>query len=192
MARLRQLGTSVIALDMIFAEPDRDRQAAPDAQFAEILREGGVVLGYGMTFDGSASRSRACVLHPLALVLVQPREQSESPPLFHATGAICSLPMLADAAGASGFLNAAPDADGVLRRVALLMWLNDRVYPGLALAAVAAAVGAREIALEVSNVNAAAVQGGGGRTERRCVGCARYRTAMSTRRLRGSGVSSPV
>ena len=62
--------------------------------------------------------------------------------------------MLAQAAGASGFLNAAPDADGILRRVPLLVELDGRVYPGLALAAVAAATGARDMALRIANVNA--------------------------------------
>ena len=75
--------------------------------------------------------------------------------LFHATGAVCNLPMLAEAAGASGFLNAAPDSDGILRRVPLLAELDGRVYPGLALAAVAAATGARDMALRIANVNAA-------------------------------------
>jgi HD-GYP domain-containing protein (c-di-GMP phosphodiesterase class II) len=62
--------------------------------------------------------------------------------------------MLALAAAGSGFLNAAPDADGILRRVPLLAELDGRIYPGLALAAVAAATGARDMALRVANVNA--------------------------------------
>jgi adenylate cyclase len=62
--------------------------------------------------------------------------------------------MLAQAAGASGFLNAAPDSDGILRRVPLVLELDGRVYPGLALAAVAAATGAGYVALRISNVNA--------------------------------------
>jgi adenylate cyclase len=62
--------------------------------------------------------------------------------------------MLAEAAALSGFLNAAPDSDGILRRVPLLAELDGRVYPGLALAAVAAATGARDMALRIANVNA--------------------------------------
>src|SRR4029077_20687358 len=84
----------------------------------------------------------------------QPPDAMRYEPFFHATGVVCNLPMLAEAAGASGFLNAAPDADGILRRVPLLAELDGRVYPGLALAAVAAATGARDMALRVANVNA--------------------------------------
>jgi adenylate cyclase len=65
--------------------------------------------------------------------------------------------MLAEAAATSGFLNAAPDSDGILRRVPLLAELDGRVYPGLALAAVSAATGARDIALRITNVNASSL-----------------------------------
>ena len=55
--------------------------------------------------------------------------------------------------GASGFLNAAPDADGILRRVPLVAQLGGRIYPSLAFAAVSAVTGARSVALHVSTVN---------------------------------------
>ena len=48
---------------------------------------------------------------------------------------------LSKAAGASGFLNAAPDPDGLLRRAPLLLEYDGRVYPALALAAVAVTTG---------------------------------------------------
>jgi adenylate cyclase len=78
-------------------------------------------------------------------------------PFFRATSAVCSLPGLATAAGASGFLNAAPDRDGILRRVPLLAEFEGRVYPSLALAAFAAAEGATNAAVEVSTVNASSL-----------------------------------
>jgi CHASE2 domain-containing sensor protein len=170
IARLRDMGPSIIALDIIFAESDRfdDRassgkpsnartQATPDDALAGVLREGRVVLGYGLTFEPAAREPSTCVLHPVGLVVVHPREETGDAPYFHATGVVCSLPMLSQAAGASGFLNAAPDSDGILRRVPLLAELGGRVYPSLALAAVSAATGAREMALRISNVNASSL-----------------------------------
>src|SRR5439155_7811299 len=50
--------------------------------------------------------------------------------------------------------NAAPDPDGILRRVPLLAELDGRVYPSLALVAVAAKTGMVDVALRVANVNA--------------------------------------
>ena len=74
--------------------------------------------------------------------------------MFRATGAICSLPELTAAAGAQGFLNAAPDSDGILRRVPLLLRLGDGTYPSLALATVAAMTGTKNVTLRVENGNA--------------------------------------
>jgi CHASE2 domain-containing sensor protein len=167
IARLRDAGSSAIALDMIFAEPDRygeprdsearstgDRATTPDAALAGALREGRVILGYGLTFDRAPRAPSACLLHPTSVAIVQRHDETIHEPFFHATGAVCSLPMLAEAAATSGFLNAAPDADGVLRRVPLLAELDGRIYPGLALAAVAYATGARDVGLRIANVNA--------------------------------------
>jgi adenylate cyclase len=169
IARLREMGASTIAVDIIFAEPDRyehlisdsaeERWSSAlnpaDAALAEVLRGGRVVLGYAMTFDGSSAATGACVLHPIGVAMLEPPEDSGDPPLFRSTGSVCNLPGLARAAGASGFLNAAPDSDGILRRVPLLIELDDRVYPSLALAAVAATTLVRDATLRVENVNAA-------------------------------------
>ena len=135
------------------ARPD-DTATTPDAALAGALREGRVILGYGLTFDAPPRAHSACVLHPIGIAIVQPPDETRYEPLFHATGAVCNLPMLAEAAASSGFLNAAPDSDGILRRVPLLAELDGRVYPGLALAAVAAATGVRDMALRIANVNA--------------------------------------
>jgi CHASE2 domain-containing sensor protein len=160
IARLRELGASTIAMDIIFAEPDRFDSAeamheTPDDVLARILRDGRVVLGYALTFDPVQHERTACVLHPIGLAVVHPSQETGSAPYFHATGAVCSLPALARAAGASGFLNAAPDPDGILRRVPVVAELDGRMYPSLAVAAVSAFTGARDLTLRVSNVNAA-------------------------------------
>lgn len=169
IARLREFGASTIALNIIFAQHDRygplrssdqrsklEPQATPDDVLAASLREGRVILGYAMTFDRAAHGQRPCVLHPIALALLQPRDTSDAP-YFRATGAVCSLPMLAQATGASGFLNGAPDPDGIFRRVPLLVELDGRVYPGLALAAVTAETGAREVTLRFLNATASSL-----------------------------------
>jgi len=157
--RLRGAGAAAIALDIIFAESDRDEQPgrSPDAALANALREGRVILGYGLTFEAASHAVDPCVLHPVGVAMVSPSDDTAYQPLFHATGAVCNLPMLAGAVVASGFLNAAPDADGILRRVPLLAELDGRVYPSLALAAVTAKTGIRDIALRVVNVNASAL-----------------------------------
>jgi HD-GYP domain-containing protein (c-di-GMP phosphodiesterase class II) len=168
IARLRNMGAATVALDMVFAEPDRygDPGAADakggarhpfDEALAAILRQGRVVLGYAMRFDEAASGGSGCVLHPVAPALLHAGDETDTALYFHATGAVCNLPTLAQAAGSSGFMNAAPDADGILRRVPLLMELEGRIYPSLALAATMAATGSRDLMLRISNVNTASL-----------------------------------
>jgi CHASE2 domain-containing sensor protein len=156
---LRDLGTATIALDIIFAEADRydGSGVSTDEELARTLAEGGVVLGYALTFDPSTTQPAPCVQHPLGLAIVRRGDAPPEDPFFAATGVICSLPSLAQAAGASGFLNAVPDFDGRLRRVPLVASYRDRAYPGLALAAVMAATKTRDLSLHVINVNAASL-----------------------------------
>ena len=152
--RLRALGAAVVALDIIFPEPDRFASADgvdPDGELAVALGRGRVVLGYAMKFDGP--NRGTCVLHPVGVALLHPDDDTASPPLFDATGAICSLPTLATSAGASGFLNAAPDSDGILRRAPLVMQYQGTIYPSLALASVEAVSGEPDLALRVVNAN---------------------------------------
>jgi CHASE2 domain-containing sensor protein len=164
VTRLREMHAAAVALDIVFAEPDRqDGAGGTDAAFAGALREGRAVLGYALTFDDRPAAPGGCVLHPLNAVVAQASADREASPFLAATGAICSLPELARAAGASGFLNAAPDQDGILRRVPLLLDFDGRVYPSLALAAVLAARGIPTVALQVANVNAATLDLGGER-----------------------------
>src|SRR4051794_19393788 len=109
--RLRDMGASTIALDVIFAESDRYqrtesierrvRDAArrtPDDVLADTLKDGRVVLGYALTFDAAARVRNRCVLHPVGLAVIHPREDLDEPPYFSATGAVCSLPVLGQAA----------------------------------------------------------------------------------------------
>ena len=158
VGRLRDLGASAIALDIIFAESDRyGTGAAADQALADSLRPGRVLLGYAMTFDPASKPGTPCVQHALGIAVVRRGEDTSEEPFFSATGAICNLPVLTSAAGASGFLNAAPDFDGLLRRVPLLIELDGQIYPGLALAAVIASTETKETTLRVVNVNAASL-----------------------------------
>lgn len=166
--RLRNGGASVVALDMVFAEPDRYGDPgrsegagfASDEALAVKLREGRVVLGHAMRFDNAPFDSNSCAMHPVTPAVLHLDEESGDVPFFQATGVVCNLPVLARAAGASGFMNAAPDQDGILRRVPVLIDLNGRIYPSLALAATMAVTGSRDLVLRVANVNSAELEVG--------------------------------
>jgi HD-GYP domain-containing protein (c-di-GMP phosphodiesterase class II) len=155
VSRLRDLGSATVALDIIFAEPDRFEGSGrtPDELLADTLHEGKVVLGYAMTFDPPRTTQSPCALHPVGLAIMR-RDDSAENPFFEATGAVCNLPVLAQAVSASGFLNAAPDPDGLLRRAPVLIQRDGQIYPSLALTTLASVSGRPPMALRVANVNA--------------------------------------
>ena len=157
--RLRALGARTIALDFVFSEPDRATPSGDsgDEAFADSLRRGRVVLGYAMTFGVPSGGEDRCVLQPLPVTIVAPEDAEGEWPLFAATGAVCSLPALTTAAGASGFLNATPDSDGILRRMPLAIQLQGRVYPSLALSAALATLDAPVGELHAVHANAASL-----------------------------------
>jgi adenylate cyclase len=160
IAGLRRSGAAVVAFDILFAEPDRFDVAAPlgtpgtDALLADEIRRGGVILGYAFSFDDQPRTSSIeCLTHPLNSLAVAGNSGEAEPRLFRATGTTCSLPVLSRAADGSGFLNAMPDSDGVLRRMPLVIEHDGRYYPSLALAAVTAAGGSQPFAIGSVNVN---------------------------------------
>ncbi|HET9834203.1 MAG TPA: CHASE2 domain-containing protein, partial [Vicinamibacterales bacterium] len=155
VSRLRAAGAASVALDVLLAEPERTApgEDSSDGRLADTLRQGGVVTGYAFTFEHPQPPQRTCPQQSLGLAIVRDGN-TESEPFFNAASAICSLPAFTTATKASGFLNAAPDSDGVLRRVPLLLQYRGRVYPSFALAAVAAATHARSDVLDVANANA--------------------------------------
>src|SRR5262252_2015108 len=157
VSRVRSLGAAAVAVDVLFSEPERPSEGnvSTDPQLAEALNGGRTVLAFALTFDPAAGPPPRCLQHPLGLATAVsfPDQETEADPFFHATGGVCTLPMLSAAAGASGFLNAAPDSDGILRRVPLLLQFGGRVYPSLALAAVSMATGTRPSTLRVANSN---------------------------------------
>jgi CHASE2 domain-containing sensor protein len=159
LTKLRTLKAAVIALDVMFPEPDRhtDGSVTPDEALAGVLRKGGVILGYGFTFDrmDASHAPSSCLKHPASVAVLHRGADHAVEPFFRATTAVCNLHILAGAAQGSGFLNAAPDADGILRRVPLLLEYEGDIYPSLALSAVTALYNAPRAMLRLANVNTA-------------------------------------
>jgi adenylate cyclase len=167
ITKLRNKGATIVALDIVFSEPDRYQSVipigdpsnprgisgTPDELLAHDLRAGKVILGYAATFEPGASTGGRCSLDPLNLATLHSQDPDEEEPFFEATSAVCNLPMLMQPGVKSGFMNAAPDADGILRRAPLLIELEGHVYPSLATAAVLTATNVRDTALWISTIN---------------------------------------
>ena len=155
--KLRNLGALSIGLDMLFAEEDRasihsirkelsrdfgvelDFREVPqslrdnDQRLAKVLSRGSIVLGYQFLFD-EGSDSENCLLHPIHVnKLGHEKAERDSPLFIHARGVSCNLKIFSQAAAGSGFFNISPEADGILRRVPLIMEHKGELYPSLAL-----------------------------------------------------------
>ena len=128
-------GAATVALDIVFAEPDRFDQPA-EGGAATSPSDDALAQGAERRTDRARLRDdvRSRRQRQLRDAPAQPRARRAAagadPPFFDATGAVCSLPMLARAAGSSGFLNAAPDLDGILRRAPLLLRVQRSDLPG--------------------------------------------------------------
>ena len=141
---LTEAGASTVVLDMMFPEPDSTPPAtnartegglsSNDRELAQAVAKGRVVLGYYFGLEGNASGGPDCALAPRSLV-IEESAPPRSPPLFRASNVLCDVAPIARNAAALGFLNGAPDSDGKLRRLPLLIEYKEHVYPSLALAA---------------------------------------------------------
>ncbi|MGB5157988.1 CHASE2 domain-containing protein [Desulfobacterium sp. N47] len=163
LQKIAETGALSIALDMILAEPDGtspinwqsstgselgyqiNTSKIPagifnyDRILADTLSKGPYVLGYEFLFKNSANTTGTeCGLHPLKIVRMNSPDGKEGEkPLtgfFNANGVACNLGLFSNAVKYSGFLNATPDSDGILRRVPLLIRFENRLFPSLALA----------------------------------------------------------
>ncbi|MCL5965642.1 MAG: CHASE2 domain-containing protein [Deltaproteobacteria bacterium] len=156
LGKIRKAGAVGVGLDMVFAEPDRTSLSLlsgeiardlgirmelaglpaealnTDRALAMSLAGSFAVLGYQFDFD--AARGETCVLHPLRAAVRAEGGRDGTEALFDAPGVVCNLPILAEAAGSSGFFNVTPDPDGVLRRVPMVIRHKGVLYPSLALA----------------------------------------------------------
>lgn len=157
--RLHRAGAAVIAFDIVFAEPDRSSPerllstwpAGPetdalraraaglpshDQLLAQAMAQAPVVTGFVLT-GGTAGRA------PAAKVTFA---TAGDDPLRYAaafTSAVVNLPELEAAALGNGAFNPHLDLDQIIRRVPLLVRLNDRLYPSLAAEALRVAQGAK-------------------------------------------------
>lgn len=153
--QLQTGGAAVIALDMLFPEPEKniatlvlnkleqeqtiDKKEQyilkniesffdEDKKFAAALAKSDTVLG--MSFLPYANKVGAMPT-PLS-ISSDPIAKTLNFITF--PGVIGNLPLLQTAAKQSGFINAFPDEDGIVRRAPLLMRFQNNLYPSLALA----------------------------------------------------------
>jgi adenylate cyclase len=119
----------LVVLNVLMAERDR---TGGDGDLSAILKKYPVVLG-SVPSDKTKNTPRvpgSAVLGPewLDQIVTYP-------------GLIANVPQLEKSAAGVGIVNTLPEVDGVNRRVPLIVAVNDKLYPGLALEALRVATG---------------------------------------------------
>ncbi|MEI7613101.1 MAG: adenylate/guanylate cyclase domain-containing protein [Betaproteobacteria bacterium] len=162
--RLQDAQAAAIVFDVVFPEPDRTSpkdmfdlwQVSPsvrrqlgslqdhDELFARAIRRGNVVLGFAM--DGEHFHAEMPEIKARYVI------SGESPlPYIHAfSGAIGSLPMLEREAAGVGAMTFIPDADGVVRKVPLVLRIGKSLAPSLSAEALRVTQQARNVTLRMT------------------------------------------
>ena len=125
--KLRIAGAGVIVFPILFSEEDRE---GGDDLFKNYLTAGTVIaqLGTNDINKNGVPRGVAKIGDPL-------------PYLFEWGGMLGPIPELGQSANGVGVVNTAPELDGVVRRVPLLMRIGEDVYPSIAIEVIRVAVG---------------------------------------------------
>ena len=126
--KLREQGAGIIILPILFAEDDRDDQ---DMALAQALVQNGVIIaqvGTTQTNKNAVPRGVAKIGDPI-------------PWLFQWPGMLGPIELLGLNADGVGVINIAPEIDGVVRRVPLIMTVGEETYPAMAIEMIRVAVG---------------------------------------------------
>jgi len=129
VVKLREAGAGIIVLPMVFSEEDR---LGGDMPFIETIAGNGVVIAQ----VGSTQVNRNAVPRGVAKI------GDPLPYLFEWPGMLGPIPLLGMNADGVGVVNTAPEIDGVVRRVPLIMRVGDETYPSLAVEVIRLATGA--------------------------------------------------
>jgi len=126
--KLREAQVGIIVMPILFSEYDR---MGGDEAFINTINQMGVVIaqvGTTQINKNAVPRGVAKIGDPL-------------PWLYEWPGMLGPIPELGQYADGVGVINTAPEIDGVVRRVPLIMRIGDETYPAMALETIRVATG---------------------------------------------------
>ena len=121
-------GAGIIVLPILFSEPDR---LGGDEALTSVLAQGGIVIAQ----VGTTQANKNAVPRGVAKI------GDPMPWIYEWPGMLGPIPQLGETATGVGVLNTAPEIDGVVRRLPLLMRVGDDVYPAIAIEVIRSATG---------------------------------------------------
>lgn len=165
-------GASIVAWDVVFAEPDRTSPARmvelwraqfegtvsvegipPDRMdhdelFARALRQGRSVLSFYGELSEGGEQADALPSEPFGPNRIYEIGESSHRWLPAACYVVRPIPVLRHAAESEAFFNTLSDDDNIVRRTPLVLVCGDRILPALSLEVFRLCTGADSIALE--------------------------------------------
>jgi adenylate cyclase len=126
--RLRDAEVGVIVLPILFSEQDR---LGGDEALVQALKNNGVIIAQ----VGTTQTNRNAVPRGVAKI------GDPMPWLYEWPGMLGPIEELGKAADGVGVINTAPEIDGVVRRIPLLMRVGTETYPAIAIETIRVAVG---------------------------------------------------
>ena len=126
--RLREAGAGVIVLPILFSEADR---MGGDQALTDALQNNGVIIAQ----VGTTQTNRNAVPRGVAKI------GDPMPWLFEWPGMLGPIADIGEVADGVGVINTAPEIDGVVRRLPLLMRVGTEIYPAIAIETIRVAVG---------------------------------------------------
>jgi adenylate cyclase len=127
--KLYQAGAGLVVVPILFADPDR---GGKDKFFADMLKQTPTIIGQIPTNDSSASG----VVRGVASI-----GADWKPWVYRYSGAVGPIPEFAKSANAVGMMIVAPEADGVVRRMPLVVAVGEKLYPSISMEVLRMAAG---------------------------------------------------
>ncbi len=145
LQNLAEAGVGIVGFDIVFAENDNsspinvakslgiDVNKTPemnidyDAILADTIANTPTILGY--IFELEKKEKGEDIFINLPAIYIEKNLVQDT--MIKPSRAILNVEELQNASFSTGYFNAEPDSDGVVRNVPLLMKFNDDIYPGL-------------------------------------------------------------
>ena len=137
---LYQRGAGLVVLNVLMPEPDR---TGGDGVLGQTLKEFPVVLS-----SVPAQKTKNTPRVPGSAVI----NSEHANQIVQYPGIIANIPKLENAAGGVGIVSTLPEVDGVNRRIPLIVSVDGKIYPGLALETLRVATNNSTVQVKVSEL----------------------------------------
>ena len=173
---LTNAGVLAMGFDIMFPEPDNtspkkiindlgignlvpdDKKIDFDELFASVVSQTPTILGYTFDFNNNSQYKGLEAPNIPAIFFEKGKKQETLNHLLTPTGVIKNIPIIQDNSYSSGFFNATPDSDGVIRSVPLAASYDMGVYPSLALELVRAIKGVNKVEVQYDELGVRSIE----------------------------------